>query len=410
MNRGKSSVAGYDAVVVGGGPAGLAACLSLATTGISVALLAPGKPGGGGTGDQRTAALFGGSISLLRNLGIWDELQRYCEPVRAIRIIDDTGGLLRAPEALFPAQEVGLTEFGFNVPNGRLNEHLAVAVTRAANIRLIESSAERIEISIDSVRLTLSSGETIQTGLVVGADGRNSPSRAAAQITTRAWSYPQSALVTTFAHTREHAGISTEFHRPAGPLTTVPLPGRRSSLVWVDTPEEAARHGARDDAGFLDELDIRLQGLLGSLSDVTARTIFPLSGLSADTTGANRVALVGESSHVFPPIGAQGLNLGLRDVAELTDCVADALKAGRDPGSPETLATYAKARAGDVSLRVMGVDVLNRMLITNVIPTHLARGAGIHLLRSAGPLRRFLVREGIQPSSATPRLMREAGP
>ncbi len=149
-----------------------------------------------------------------------------------------------------------------------------------------------------------------------------------------------------------------------------------------------------------------MQGLLGTISDLIPASVFPLSGLSAETAGRNRVALVGEASHVIPPIGAQGLNLGLRDAAALADCVADALAKGWDPGGEAALETYARARATDISTRVIGVDLLNRSLIADILPTHLARGLGLHLLNAISPLRRFLVREGLQPSLSTPRLMR----
>jgi 2-octaprenyl-6-methoxyphenol hydroxylase len=119
------------------------------------------------------------------------------------------------------------------------------------------------------------------------------------------------------------------------------------------------------------------------------------------------VALVGEASHVIPPIGAQGLNLGLRDAAALADCVSDALAKGCDPGGQAVLEAYAQSRATDISSRIIGVDLLNRSLIADILPTHLARGFGIHLLSAVSPLRRFMVRQGLQPSFAIPGLMRE---
>jgi 2-octaprenyl-6-methoxyphenol hydroxylase len=187
------------------------------------------------------------------------------------------------------------------------------------------------------------------------------------------------------------------------------MPGQRSSLVWVERPEETQRLLALTDDGFLAALEHSLQGLLGSLSDLGTRAAFPLSGLSAEKAGWNRVALVGESAHVFPPIGAQGLNLGLRDGAVLADSVASALAAGQGIGGPEALANYTQARSADIGSRVFGVDILNRSLIADILPTHLARGIGLHLLKSVGPLRRFLVREGLQPSFVMPSLMQEDG-
>ncbi|HEX6610100.1 MAG TPA: FAD-dependent monooxygenase, partial [Hyphomicrobiaceae bacterium] len=214
-----------------------------------------------------------------------------------------------------------------------------------------------------------------------------------------------SALATKFKHSRAHDNVSTEFHRAAGPLTTVPLSGTSSSLVWVERPEEAARLKDLPTTLFAAELEQRLQGLLGTISDIGPRSVFPLSGLTADRLGRRRVALVGEAAHVLPPIGAQGLNLGLRDAAVLADVAGAAKAAGQDPGADATLAEYATRRAGDILSRTMAVDLLNRSLISGFLPLHLARGAGLHLLGAFPALRQLVMREGMQPSVALPRLM-----
>jgi len=401
---------GFPAVVVGGGPAGLAAALALGRAGADVALLAPphriaGEP------DRRTAALFAGSIELLKNLGVWEAVRPAAAPISAIRIIDDTGRLLRAPEVLFGAAEVGLDVFGWNVPNAALVTGLQDAVGRSAShvTAVATDGVADIAIGPDRATLTTREGLTIRARLVVGADGRGSPSRTAAGLATETWSYPQAAVVTTFTHARAHRDISTELHRTAGPLTTVPLPERASSLVWVERPEEAQRLAALDDVSFQSSLEQRLQGLLGAIGALTPRAVFPLSGLTASRFGQNRVALVGEAGHVIPPIGAQGLNLGLRDAATLADCVADALSRDEDPGSAAVLDAYSARRRGDVSSRIATVDLLNRSLISDYIPVHLARGLGIVALKTLAPLRRLAIREGLQPSANLPDLLKPGG-
>jgi 2-octaprenyl-6-methoxyphenol hydroxylase len=183
------------------------------------------------------------------------------------------------------------------------------------------------------------------------------------------------------------------------------LSGTSSSLVWVERPEEAARLKDLPTTLFAAELEQRLQGLLGTISDIGPRSVFPLSGLTADRLGRRRVALVGEAAHVLPPIGAQGLNLGLRDAAVLADVAGAAKAAGQDPGADATLAEYATRRAGDILSRTMAVDLLNRSLISGFLPLHLARGAGMHLLGTFPALRQLVMREGMQPSVALPRLM-----
>jgi 2-octaprenyl-6-methoxyphenol hydroxylase len=245
--------------------------------------------------------------------------------------------------------------------------------------------------------------------LVIGADGRNSLSRQAAGIAAETWTYDQSALTCTFTHQRSHNGVSTEFHRTGGPLTVVPAPGCSSNLVWVERPAVARRLAEIDDTAFREALEARLQGLLGPVEEVSARRLFPLSGLKADAAGQNRVALVGEAAHVLPPIGAQGLNLGLRDAAILADCIGDALKQGRDLGGPETLTAYTRARSFDIATRAWSIDVLNRSLISGFLPVQIIRGLGLHALKAIGPLRRLAIREGLAPSFVTPRLMLSEG-
>jgi 2-octaprenyl-6-methoxyphenol hydroxylase len=406
VGRAKHAVA-----VVGGGPAGLAAALALGKAGADVILAAPPHRVAGKAPDTRTAALFAGSIELLRNVGAWDAIAPHSAPIHAIRIIDDTGTLLRAPEVVFTAAEVGRDTFGWNVPNSALVSGLLAAVAESGSRVLLHDTAgiASIEIGGDAATLTSQEGDRFDAQLVAGADGRNSICRAAAGIATRTWRYEQAAVVASFHHARPHRSISTEFHRPSGPLTTVPLPGLASSLVWVERPDEAQRLVALDDAAFRSLLEERLQGLLGTIGDVGPRAVFPLSGLTAQVFGLNRVALVGEAGHVIPPIGAQGLNLGLRDAAQLADCVATALAEGRDPGGPQTLEAYSARRRPDVTSRIATVDVLNRSLISGLLPVHLARGLGIVALHALGPLRRFAIREGLQPSGALPDLLKPDG-
>jgi 2-octaprenyl-6-methoxyphenol hydroxylase len=392
-----------DVAIAGAGPSALAAALCLVSAGARATLIGPAPV----RGDNRTAALFTASVQLLRNLGAWEACAEESQPIQAIRIVDDMGGLLRAPEVTFTAAEVGLPLLGYNVPNAVL---VAALSTRAQEMRerltLIEPAAVTdIDIGKDGVRVRYGDDRWLAARLLVGADGRTSPSRTAAGIAARTWAYEQSALTCTFSHGREHNGVSTEFHRPSGPLTVVPSPGRSSSLVWVERPAICARLAGLDDGSFGKALEARLHGLLGTIGKIGPRAVFPLSGLTAETAARNRVALVGESLHVFPPIGAQGLNLGLRDAASLADCVGDALQKGDDVGGEPVLAAYAKARAADVASRTLAIDVLNRSLISPWLPVRLARGLGLHAFAALPPLRRLAIREGLAPSIGLPRLM-----
>jgi 2-octaprenyl-6-methoxyphenol hydroxylase len=393
--------------VVGAGPAGLTAALALSALGADVAVAAPPRDATQGHADLRTTALLLGSVELLKNLDVWPLCAEHSAPLESIRIIDDRGGLLRAPEVMFKASELNLAEFGANIPNRVLTSALDAVARRRRNIAFVDTAAvTRVEIGEAGLRLQLAEGGVLTARLAVAADGRHSIVRRAAGIATRTWSHPQAAIVTSFRHARPHAGATTELHRASGPITTVPLPGSASSLVWVEAPSEVHRLAALEDAAFLAALETRLQGLLGALSNLTPRAQHPLGGLRAERMSLNRVALVGEAAHVLPPIGAQGLNLGLRDAAALAECVADALARGADAGGADTLAAYHGMRIADVTSRAVSVDLLNRSLLADVLPVQALRGLGLHLLANVPPLRRIAMRGGLDPAGPLPRLMR----
>lgn len=398
----------FEAAVVGAGPAGLVAALALARCGADVALIGPIHDPAR-SNDQRTTALMGSSLELLKNLGAWESCALDAAPIAGVRICDDRGGLLRAPELLFSAAELGIDSFGANIANRALVAALNAAAERAPGLqRIVASSVTRILPGDDCVDLELAEGATVAAKLVVAADGRASMAPAAAGIAVQKWPYPQVAVVATFAHTRPHASLVNELHRRTGPLTTVPLPGNRSSLVWVEAPKEAARLLGLDEDAFALLLEEHLQGLLGSIRLTGQRASYPLMGLRAERMGAVRIALVGEAAHVVPPLGAQGLNLGLRDAAALADCVASARASGQDIGGPDCLAAYHRVRAGDVLASSVSIDLLNRSLLTDLLPVEALRGLGAHVLARLGPLRRAVMQAGMGMTGPLPRLMRAA--
>ena len=390
-----------DVAVVGAGAAGLAAALAFHHAGFATILIGRSEP----RPDGRTVALLDGSVRMLRRLGAWESLAADAAPLETMRLVDDTGSLFRTPPVAFQAAEIGLEAFGWNIESDRLVRGLAQAVA-AAGIAISADAAAGYGADDRGSVLTLDGGEELRASLVVAADGRRSGLREQAGIKAREWSYPQAALTTILAHERDHRDASTEFHTRHGPFTLVPLPGRRSSLVWVTAPQAAARLAELDDAGLALTIERQAQSLLGAMRIDGPRGLVPMSGLSVDSYGAARVALVGEAAHVFPPIGAQGLNLGLRDVAALVDAACDAREAGEDVGAEETMRRYGRGRTLDVRLRTAAVDTLNRTLLADLLPADLLRGAGLLLLDRVRPLRRLVMREGVLPRLSTPRLMR----
>jgi len=246
----------------------------------------------------------------------------------------------------------------------------------------------------------------LQAPLVVGADGRHSLCREAAGITIVEHTYPQVALTLCLKHKRPHHDISTEFHTPSGPFTLVPLPDMRSSLVWVLDRVDADALSALDDGELADEVERASHSILGRMELEPGRGRFPLTCITARRFAASRIALVGEAAHVIPPIGAQGLNLGLRDAAGIGELAIAARRAGRDIGGINVLAAYDKLRRADIGTRTLAVDLLNKSLLSDFLPLQGARGLGLYLLGRVGPLRRLLMREGVAPSASQPRLMR----
>jgi 2-octaprenyl-6-methoxyphenol hydroxylase len=388
-----------DAVTVGAGPAGLAAAIGLATAGACTTLvgpLAPTTP----AGETRTAALFPSSLAELRRWQVLDAVRDVSAPLAGIRLIDCEGRLLRAPEVLFAAADVGLAELGWNVPNGALVAALEARVSALAIRRISDTTVTAVEADEHGAHVRLADGRVLGTALVVAADGRRSIAREAAGLRVETWHYPQAAIATSLAHTRDHRGISTELHSAAGPCTTVPLPGRRSSLVWLERPAEVQRLMGLDDAGFRAALEARLQGLLGAVGDIGPRLTYPMGGLYAPRLAARRTVLVGETAHAFPPIGAQGLNLTLRDVAAIASLVGEALAGGEDPGGEKLLDRYHRARIGDVSARVRGVDALNRSLLADMMPVAALRGLGLHALAAVPALKRWIMQQGFGGAGA----------
>ena len=395
----------FDIVIAGSGPAGLAAAAACAQSGaqiglVSLAVQVNTPP------DTRTAALFPGSLALLHHIGAMTHLAGAIAPMRGIRIVDDGDGLLRAPEVVFEAHEMGMQDFGANVPQQALGSALLAAVKAVPNVQFIEGRVTGLDEGNECAKVHLDGGTSLSARLVVAADGRNSICRAAAGIAAETWDYPQVAIAAQFSHSRPHHGISTEFHRTAGPCTVVPMPGNSSSLVWVERPAIAERLGGLDDAAFARALEDRLHGVLGRVSQVGIRRLFPLGGLKAECLARNRVVLVGEAGHTLPPIGAQGLNLGFRDVAVLADLAAGAMASSRDIGGAELLDAYHAARRADVAVRTVAVDLLNRSLLADLLPADLARGLGLHLAGGIAVLKRQVMRAGFEPVGSLPRLMR----
>ena len=384
----------YDALVIGGGPAGLTAAIALAETGARTALLARRVP----YADNRTTALLGASTELLERLDVWRRCRDHAAPLRTMRLVDDTGRLIRAPEVRFSSEEIGLDQFGYNIANRTLMGALEKRAAELPGLTRFDDEAASVDPQDALVSIHMKAGGSLSARLVIGADGRRSLSRDAAGIDVKRRDLHQSALTFNIAHSRSHKNISTEFHTPQGPCVFVPLPGNHCSVVWVSKAKEAQRLMALGDDELSDAAEKQSHSIVGSVRVEPGRNLFPLSIERPKQVASHRVALVGESAHVLPPIGAQGLNMGLRDAADIADIVGQAMSLGEDPGAPQVLARYQSARRTDVASRMFAIDIANRSLLSDFVAVQSLRAAGLHLIGAFGPLRRLAMREGLAPS------------
>ncbi len=395
-------MAHFDIAVVGGGLAGKIAALALADQGYGVALVAPKVE----RADGRTTALMDRSIAFLENLGLWKKVSPHAAALSTMQIIDGTERLFRAPTVPFRASDIGLEAFGYNFPNAPVLEALEDEIAGTASISLIEEFVESALLGGEPAKLTLKNGEEITADLVVGADGRESLLRKSAGIDVKRWSYPQTAIVLNFAHDIPHGNVSTEFHTKSGPFTQVPLPGNRSSLVWVQNPQDAVNFLQLSPEAAARRIETQMQSMLGKVEVEGKIQGWPLSGMTAKRFGSGRLVLIGEASHVFPPIGAQGLNLSLRDIMAIRDLLG-----------PKQEGTAAKAigeafdrrRRADVLSRTASVDLLNRSLLSGFVPVQFLRAAGMHVLGGLAPLRNMVMREGVAPGEAWRALREQVG-
>lgn len=380
--------------VIGGGPVGLATAVALAASGASVTLVARRLP----YADNRTTALLGASVDFLDGIGVWQRCADQSAALQVMRLVDDTGRLIRAPEVRFSSEEIGRDAFGYNIENRVLLEVLEQRAGEYENLMRIGDDAASVVPSESAVEIRTKNGQSLRAQLVVGADGRNSLCRDAAGIAVERRELRQTALTFNVAHTRPHRNTSTEFHTPHGPCVFVPLPGQRSSVVWVSRPDDAARLHALDDAELGLAAERQSHSMLGAMRVEGARFMFPLSMEKPAQLAAKRIVLAGESAHVLPPIGAQGLNMGLRDAADLAGIVSESLALGGDPGSDTVLTAYARSRKPDITSRTFAIDLANRSLLSEFLPLQPVRAVGLHLISSIGPLRRLAMREGLAPS------------
>ncbi|QFT63802.1 UbiH/UbiF family hydroxylase [Roseivivax sp. THAF30] len=387
-----------DILISGGGIAGLTAASAFGRAGFSVLIVDPAPPvtsRDAEGADLRTTAFLQPARDFLDRAGLWARLADHATPLQVMRIAD----ISQDPPVIreFDAIDISDAPFGWNLPNWLLRREMSAALEEMPNVDYRPGTATTsLFTRTREARVSLSDGSRVKTRLVIAADGRGSPMREAAGIGVHTMRFGQKALAFAVTHERPHDNVSTEIHREGGPFTLVPLPDHEgkpsSAIVWMCDAAEADRLAALDTDAFETEMNVRSGGLYGTLSLASRRPTWPIVTQAAERLTSERLALVAEAAHVMPPIGAQGLNMSLKDLAALLE-LAEARP--NELGDSKMLESYARARMPDIRLRLSGIAALNRASQQGLPLLQAARAKGLGLLHDAAPVRRALMELGL---------------
>jgi 2-octaprenyl-6-methoxyphenol hydroxylase len=402
----------FDVAIAGGGPLGRTLALALgrlAPQGFRIALIGaePAKPEASAMGDARSLALSAATKNLLSALDLWAELAPSAQVIEKIEITDSALSAALRPHLLGFDDE--LEESGaraFMVEHDALARVLAARVVSEPAITVYASDrVTDFDTGPFAVEVSLGHDETIAARLLVAADGKRSVLRERAGIKCVGWSYPQIGIVATVAHERPHHGKAVQHFLPAGPFAILPLTGNRSSIVWTEDAAAGAAIMAAGEARFLEELTKRFGHRLGAISLAGPRQAFSLDMRIARAFVADRFALIGDAAHVVHPLAGQGLNIGMRDVAALTEIVVETARLGLDIGGAVPLERYERWRRFDSAFSAAVMDGLNRLFSNDSAPLRTLRDLGLGMVDRVPAVKRFLVSEAAGRTGAVPCLL-----
>src|SRR6478736_4112106 len=399
-----------DVITAGGGFVGMTQAVALGLTapkGFRVAVV-DAEPPQSTKSDARASALSAASKGLLSVLGIWPELAGNAEAITGIEVTDSAVDAARRPALLGFDDELRPGESGaYMIENADLQRALVSVVAREGAIEIFAPDAVTGYVTTPvGVRAQLGSGGEIDAKLLVAADGKRSRLRECARIKCVGWSYPQIGIVTTVAHTEPHGGKAVQHFLPSGPFAILPLAGNRSSIVWTEDKGAGEAIIAAGEAAFLGELAKRLGSRLGDITLAGPRQSFPLDFQVARSFVAERLALVGDAAHAVHPLAGQGLNIGFRDVAALTEIIVESARLGLDIGASGPLERYERWRRFDSAFSATVMDGLNRLFSNDNAPLRALRDLGLGVVDRAPWLKRVLVREAAGVSGTIPRLLK----
>ena len=399
-----------DVIIAGGGFVGMTQAVALGLTapkGFRVAVV-DAEPPQSTKSDARASALSAASKGLLSVLGIWPELAGNAEAITGIEVTDSAVDAARRPALLGFDDELRPGESGaYMIENADLQRALVNVVAREGAIEIFAPDSVTGYVTTPvGVRAQLGSGGEIDAKLLVAADGKRSRLRERARIKCVGWSYPQIGIVTTVAHAEPHGGKAVQHFLPSGPFAILPLTGNRSSIVWTEDKGTSEAIMSADKAAFLGELAKRFGSRLGDITLAGPRQSFPLDFQVARSFVAERLALIGDAAHAVHPLAGQGLNIGFRDVAALTEIIVEGGRLGLDIGTASLLERYERWRRFDSAFSATVMDGLNRLFSNDNAPLRALRDLGLGVVDNTPWLKRALVREAAGVSGTVPRLLK----
>ena len=397
----------FDVVIAGGGASGLALAAAIKQAmgdGVSIAVVDPAPPPAASATSLRTVAIAEGPRRLLDHVGAWKAIARHAQGILSMAIMDgEVGDAVRLPHLNFAAKDRRpLAHMAFN---DDVIGALSALCDRLEVQRVMGSVAHWVP-GKSIAEIGLSDGRALRARLAVAADGARSKLSRLADIQTVGWDYDQAGIVATVAHERDHAGRAEQHFLPTGPFAILPLPGRRSSIVWNERRADARALLALDSEDLTRQLEYRFTPKLGAISLISRVEAFPFRFQIARRFVAGRLALVGDAAHVVHPVAGQGLNLGLRDVGALAETIVGEMRLGLDPGAPAPLAAFERRRRFDVAASGLGLDALNRLFSNNLAPLRFVRDLGLRIVDRAPALTDMLIGEAGGAGSGAPKLLR----
>ncbi|NDF11459.1 MAG: FAD-dependent oxidoreductase [Proteobacteria bacterium] len=391
----KATTTSCDITIVGGGMAGLTLALALAPLELSITIVEAQSPESltSTAYDGRTSAIAYGSRLVFESLGVWESMAKDSGEIRDIRIANNHSPLYLH----YDHRLVGKEPMGHIIENRFIRQALFSAIKKHKNIRLLAPEmCSGLSLSAHRAALRLKSGKNIETSLLVSAEGKHSRLRSIAGMTVRERDYGQTAIVCVAKHKKHHNGVAVEQFLPAGPFAILPMGGgHHSSLVWTETRDRAPHYLAMSDADFNFELQKRFGQFLGPVEIKGNRWSYPLSLTYATRYVADRFVLVGDAAHSIHPIAGQGLNLGIRDVALLSELIRERALLGLDFASPDALSTYESRRMSDSNLMISATDGLNLLFSNQSKMLGTLRKFGLFTVDKVAPLKKVLIKHAM---------------